>query len=43
MSETKEDIIFDDPELDEELAAETDGDEPQEPVELPQEKRLGLS
>jgi len=36
MSENKEDIIFDDPELDEELAAETDDEESQEPVELPE-------
>ncbi|MDD2754402.1 MAG: hypothetical protein PHS80_02625 [Methanothrix sp.] len=35
MSKNKEDIIFNDPELDEELAAETD-EEPQKPVELPE-------
>lgn len=36
MSENKENIIFDDPELDEVLAAEVDEEEPQEPVELPE-------
>ena len=38
MKETKDEIIFDDPELDAELNAETGKDEPQEPVELPESR-----